>query len=57
MENIVITVVLIIVVGGASLYIWNAKKKGQKCIGCPCSGGCKACKNSCSSSKTTDITN
>jgi len=35
-------------------YIWRAKKKGKKCIGCPdscacssgnCSGGCSGCQS------------
>lgn len=47
MENLVIVVVLLIVVGLAGLYVYKAKKNGKKCIGCPenCSccdkqGGC-----------------
>ena len=33
--NIILIVVLVMIVGGAVLYIYNGKKKGQKCIGCP----------------------
>ncbi len=52
MENIIISVILIAIVGFAVLYIVKAKKKGQKCIGCPDSktcphaqnGGCPSCK-------------
>jgi len=40
MENIILIVVLIAVVGGASWYIYKAKKSGKKCIGCPDSGSC-----------------
>ncbi len=40
MENIIISVVIIAIVGLAALYIYRAKKKGQKCIGCPDSGSC-----------------
>ena len=47
MENIVIAVIVILVVGAAGLYIYRAKKSGQKCIGCPhsktCSGHCASC--------------
>ena len=45
-ENIVVIAVLVIVVGGAVAYIVRAKKKGQKCIGCPYGESCT--KNCCS---------
>lgn len=35
MENIIIAIVLIVLVGSASFYIWKEKKRGNKCIGCP----------------------
>lgn len=44
MENIIIAIILIIIIGLAALYIYKAKKSGKKCIGCP--DGC-----SCSSKK------
>ena len=55
MDNIILIAVLLLIVGGASLYIYKAKKRGQKCIGCPesktcaakscasCSCGCSGC--------------
>jgi len=44
MENIIILFILLVVVGGAVLYIYKCKKRGQKCIGCPYSeGGCCKC--------------
>lgn len=47
--------VIIAIIGGAALYIYKAKKKGIKCIGCPegancggnCSGGCAGCSGNC----------
>ena len=39
MENLIIIAVLGVIIGGAAGYVYKAKKKGQKCIGCP-SGGC-----------------
>ena len=46
-EDIVVIVVLLIVVAAAGFYVYRAKKKGQKCIGCPasksCSGKCSCC--------------
>lgn len=35
MTDIIVLVILVILVGGASAYIINAKKSGVKCIGCP----------------------
>ena len=51
MENVIIIAVLALILGGAVAYIIKAKKRGQKCIGCPsgrscggsCSGGCSSC--------------
>ena len=35
MQNIIIAAVIVISVGVALYCIFRAKKKGQKCIGCP----------------------
>ncbi len=43
MENFIIVAVLVLIVGLAALYIYKAKKKGRKCIGCPYSGCCSGC--------------
>lgn len=49
-ENVIIVAVLVLIVGLASLYIYKAKKSGQKCIGCPDSKTCSgACSGSCAS--------
>ena len=44
MENVVIIVMVVLIVFLATLYIVRAKKRGEKCIGCPyskeCSGKC-----------------
>jgi hypothetical protein len=47
--NIIGIVAILLVVGGAVLYIIKAKKSGKKCIGCPDSGSCSA--SMCSSCK------
>lgn len=39
--NIIVTLILVAVLGGAVAYLIKAKKNGQKCIGCP--GGCQTC--------------
>ena len=51
MTDIIIVAVIILVVGAASLYLYRAKKRGQKCVGCPY---CKECGGSCSSEKSSD---
>lgn len=51
MENIIIIAVVIIIVGLASLYIYKAKKSGQKCIGCPYSKSCGSGKCNCGNNK------
>lgn len=40
-ENIILTAVLLLVVGGAALYVYKAKRRGEKCIGCPYAKECK----------------
>ena len=51
METLIVSVILVLVVGGAVLYIYKAKKRGVKCIGCPdsgkCSGHCASCACAC----------
>ncbi len=42
MENYIILAVVAIIIGLATWYVVRAKKRGQKCIGCP---GCSAQKN------------
>lgn len=60
MVNLIAFLVIAVIVGGAGLYIYRAKKRGVKCIGCPagencgkqdghtCSGGCASCAGNCS---------
>ena len=41
MTDIIVIAVVIAIVGGASAYIYKAKKNGAKCIGCTAGGnGC-----------------
>ncbi len=46
MENIIIIVILVVILGLAGWYIYKAKKNGKKCIGCPEGCSCSA-KNTC----------
>lgn len=47
MENIIVIVALVLIIGGAAAYVLKQRKKGVKCIGCPngegCSGNCCSC--------------
>lgn len=40
MDNLILIVVLILVVGAAIAYIVHEKRRGVKCIGCPVAGTC-----------------
>ena len=46
-----IIAILIVIVGAAALYLYKARKRGVKCIGCPdgakCSGHCSNCTGNC----------
>ncbi len=48
-DYIVLAVVSLIVLV-AGIYVYRAKKKGQKCIGCP-GGSCQECNGQCKSQK------
>ena len=49
MENLIIIAIVAVIVGLAAGYIYKAKKRGVKCVGCPDSGSCSAgCSGNCS---------
>ena len=48
MENLIILAVVGLILGLAGGYIWKAKKRGTKCIGCPSSGSCSGACGGCS---------
>lgn len=41
--EIIAIIIIVLIIGGASFYIYKAKKNGKKCIGCPDSGSCYQC--------------
>ncbi|MCM1192767.1 MAG: FeoB-associated Cys-rich membrane protein [Butyrivibrio sp.] len=50
MENFIIVVILLCIIGSIIFYLYRAKKRGETCIGCPyakqcgsgqCGGSCK----------------
>jgi len=48
--EILAIIAIVLIVGLALFYVIRAKKKGQKCIGCPYSKTCKSHKNTDSNS-------
>lgn len=44
MENYIVIGILVLLIGGAALYVYRAKKKGKRCIGC---GSCANCSAAC----------
>jgi len=48
MGNIIVSIILIVIIGGAASYIYNAKKSGVKCIGCPHGGKVSEKNSNCS---------
>lgn len=40
MENLIIILIVLAIVGLAAAYIIKEKKKGKKCIGCPYAQSC-----------------
>ncbi len=42
MENFIVIAIILLIVGGATIYIIKAKKSGKKCIGCPDSAVCQS---------------
>lgn len=55
MADFIIILILLLIVGGAGAYVYRAKKRGRKCIGCPdgagCSGQCAGCSGGCKEAK------
>ena len=41
MENAIILILLAAIAGGIVCYLIRAKKRGEKCIGCPYAKQCK----------------
>ena len=51
MKNLILILVLVVILAMAAGYIYRAKKRGAKCIGCPegskCGDTCSGCGSSC----------
>lgn len=53
MENAIVIIVLLSIVGGIVFYLMRAKMRGQKCVGCPYTKQCSK-KCNCNENKLTD---
>jgi len=51
LTDIVVLIVIVLTVGGAIAYIVRAKRRGQKCVGCPYAKECGGC---CPSQKDSE---
>ncbi len=45
MEDIIVILILILIAAGIVFYLVKAKKRGEKCIGCPYYKQCENCSN------------
>ena len=47
LKDLILAGILILILPGAGLYVYRAKKRGNKCIGCPYANACskKNCNN------------
>ena len=49
MENVIVVLILAAIVLGIIMYLVRAKKRGEKCVGCPYAKQCGSkCGGSCS---------
>lgn len=42
MENFIVILILLCIVGGIVFYLYRAKKRGKACIGCPYARQCSS---------------
>ncbi len=49
MENVIIVLILAAIAAGIIVYLVRAKKRGEKCIGCPYAKQCGTKQCSCQS--------
>ena len=48
MENVIVVLILVAVTAGIIWYLVRAKKRGEKCVGCPYAKQCGSkCNGSC----------
>ena len=55
-EDIIVIVIAVAIAVGIIVYLVKAKKRGEKCVGCPYSKQCPS-KTKCTSNHTKDKNN
>jgi len=55
MTNVITIAVLLVIIGGAALHMYKAKKRGEVCVGCPYAKQCASakCSRKCSGQQLT----
>ena len=51
--DIIVSVILVLIIGGAIAYIVRSKKRGETCVGCPYAKECAKRKGGCCSAGNT----
>ena len=54
MENLIILAVVAVIITLSGRYLYRAKKRGVKCIGCPNGCSCKGCHGGCHCEKSEE---
>ena len=52
MTDIVLVAILFLIAGGAGMYLYKAKKRGEHCIGCPHAKQCSRKSCECTSNQS-----
>lgn len=52
MENVIVVLILVAITAGITYYLVRAKKRGEKCVGCPYA---KQCSSKCDCSSKSNI--
>ena len=48
MINVIVVLAVLVILVGAALYVFKAKKAGEACVGCPHSRDCASHSSCCS---------
>ncbi|MBQ3114802.1 MAG: FeoB-associated Cys-rich membrane protein [Clostridia bacterium] len=57
MTDIILFAILLLIAGGAGLYLYKAKKRGEHCVGCPYAKQCRKKDCNCSVSAENCLKN
>lgn len=56
MIDLILIAILFLIVGGILFYLWRARRRGEKCIGCPYAKMCQSGKCGGACTGTPDVT-